>query len=63
MTSDQGTVYACWTVAASAGAGGASLMLAGHPIAGVLLLWLIPSLLLVAHLARLAPARTGRNPR
>ncbi|WP_329474301.1 hypothetical protein OIE75_41035 (plasmid) [Streptomyces sp. NBC_01723] len=63
MTSDQVTVYACWTAAASAFAGGASLTIAGQPLAGVLLLWLVPSLLLVAHLARLAPARTGRNNR
>lgn len=63
MNSDQVTVYACRTAAATAGAGGACLTIAGQPLAGVLLLWLIPSLLLVAHLARLAPARTGRNNR
>ncbi|RSN50531.1 hypothetical protein DMH12_24935 [Streptomyces sp. WAC 04229] len=62
MTVDLVTVYACRTAAASAFAGGASLTIAHEWIPGVLLLWLVPSLLLVAQLARHAPARPdGRS--
>ncbi|KPC63309.1 hypothetical protein ADL27_62810 [Streptomyces sp. NRRL F-6602] len=63
MTSDQVTVYACRAAAASAFAGGACLTLADRPLAGVLLLWLVPSLLLVAGRARRAHARTPHTGR
>ncbi|MBZ6211692.1 hypothetical protein KVH31_34925 [Streptomyces olivaceus] len=66
MTSDQVTVYACRAAAASAFAGGACLTIAGRPLVGVLLLWLVPGLLLVAGRARRAHTRTpyiGRTSR
>ncbi|MFJ6069106.1 hypothetical protein ACIQHU_39455 [Streptomyces tendae] len=64
MTLDLVTVYACRIAAVSAFAGGASLTLAHKWVVGVLLLWLVPSLLLIAHRARLAHTRihqTGRT--
>lgn len=63
MTGDLMTSYACRTAAVTAFAGGASLTLAHEWLAGVLLLWLVPSLLFLACRARLAHARiphTGR---
>jgi hypothetical protein len=63
MTPDLMTAYACRIAAVSACAGGASLTLAHEWVVGVLLLWLVPSLLLVAQRARLAHVRihqTGR---
>lgn len=65
MTPDLMTAYACRIAAVSACAGGASLATAGQWLPGALLLWLVPSLLLVAHRARLAHTRihqTGRIP-
>ncbi|MFD8488674.1 hypothetical protein [Streptomyces sp. NPDC059712] len=58
MTADLVTSYACRTAAVTATAGGASLTVGGQWLAGALLLWLVPSLLLVACRARLAHTRT-----
>ncbi|MFF6866701.1 hypothetical protein [Streptomyces ardesiacus] len=63
MTVDLVTVYACRTAAITAIAGGASLTLGGQWLAGVLLLWLVPSLLYVACRARLAHTRPHRTER
>lgn len=63
MTADLMTVYACRTAAVTATAGGASLTLGGQWLAGVLLLWLVPSLLLVACRARLAHVQTPQTGR
>lgn len=66
MTPDLITAHACRAAAVSACAGGALLTTAGQWAAGVLLLWLVPSLLLVAQRARLAHVRihqTGRTSR
>lgn len=63
MTADLMTVYACRTAAVTAAAGGASLTVGGQWLAGVLLLWLVPSLLLVACRARLAHTRTPHTGR
>lgn len=63
MTVDLMTSYACRTAAVTAFAGGASLTLGGQWLARVLLLWLVPSLLLIAYRARLAHARTPHTGR
>lgn len=63
MNVDLMTSYACRTAAVTAFAGGASLTLAHEWMAGALLLWLVPSLLLVACRARLAHARPHRTER
>jgi hypothetical protein len=63
MTVDLMTVYACRTAAVTATAGGASFTLAHEWLAGALLLWLVPSLLLVACRARLAHIRPHRTER
>ena len=63
MTVDLMTSYACRTAAVTATAGGASFTLAHEWLAGALLLWLVPSLLLVANRARLAHVRTHHNER
>ncbi|WP_030188296.1 hypothetical protein [Streptomyces violaceorubidus] len=63
MTVDLMTAYACRVAAVTACAGGASLTIAHEWIPGVLLLWLVPSLLFVAHRARLAHARTPQTGR
>ena len=63
MTVDLVTLYACRTAAVTATAGGASLTLAHEWLAGALLLWLVPSLLLIANRARLAHARTPHTGR
>ncbi|MGW0014732.1 hypothetical protein ACWDVX_33895 [Streptomyces tendae] len=63
MTFDLMTSYACRTAAVTAFAGGASLTLAHEWLAGALLLWLVPSLLLVACRARLAHTRTPHTGR
>lgn len=63
MTADLMTVYACRTAAVTAFAGGASLTVGGQWLAGVLLLWLVPSLLLVACRARYAHTRTPHTGR
>ncbi|MEU5742011.1 hypothetical protein ABZ784_28970 [Streptomyces tendae] len=63
MTPDLITAYACRFAAVSACAGGASLTTAGQWPAGVLLLWLVPSLFLIAHRARLAHTRIHQTER
>ncbi|MEV5703130.1 hypothetical protein AB0L55_37320 [Streptomyces anthocyanicus] len=63
MTVDLMTLYACRTAAVTATAGGASFTLAHEWLAGALLLWLVPSLLLIANRARLAHIRTPQTGR
>ncbi|WP_032761166.1 hypothetical protein [Streptomyces alboviridis] len=63
MTADLMTSYACRTAAVTAFAGGASFTLAHEWLAGALLLWLVPSLLLVANRARYAHTRTPHTGR
>lgn len=63
MTTDLVTSYACRMAAATAFAGGASLTVGGQWLAGMLLLWLVPSLLLIACRAHLAHTRTPHTER
>lgn len=63
MTVDLMTSYACRTAVVTATAGGVSLATAGQWLAGVLLLWLVPSLLLIACRARLVHTRTPHTGR
>lgn len=62
MTGDLMTAHACRAVAVAAAVAGALLMVVHEWLSAGLVLWLVPSLLLVAGLAHRAHTRRSTGP-